>query len=436
MDKLLSLAKKNNEQAELFQVSITRTPVEFENNKLKSIKTNEQKTTALRLISPDNRVGFCTTTSPDEAPEDLLNKARETSKFGRNFEPSLPGKNPGELDNMYDQDVLDLPTEKMIDMGEEIVESIRSKNSEALAHASIEKTEVKVDIKNSQGLDTSYEKTSFSVGGAAMLLVGTSFLRIGQRKKLPRLFTDLTALKNELMHDLHYGAKEREIDSDSYKVIFSPQAMSDFMRPILASLNGQSVEKGVSPFKDKLEEQLFDSKVTLTDMPHRPFSPGMCPVDDEGVPTKETPLIKKGTIKTFPVDLLTANSLGVEPTGHGLRQSPYSLPAPDLHTCVLSPGETALNDMVSELDRGIIIKNLMGAWAGNPYSGEVNGNISLGYLVENGKIIGRIKDCMVSVNVFEALNEQLLSFSQETKWIGNKLFPYALLEGVDITSKS
>ncbi|ACB83992.1 TldD/PmbA family protein [Natranaerobius thermophilus] len=436
MDKLLSLAKKKNEQAELFEVSVTRTPVEFENNKLKNIKTKEQKSTALRLISPDNRLGFCTTTSTEDKAEDLLNKARETSQFGRSFQPSLPKVNPEELDNMYDQDVMDLPTEKMIEMGEEIVDSIRSKNSEALASASIEKTQLQVKIKNSEGLNTEYERTAFSVRGGAMLLVGKSFLRIGQGKKLPRLFTDLTALKNELMQDLHYGSKEKEINSGSYKVIFAPEAMSDFMRPILASLNGQSVEKEVSPFKDKLDQQLFDEKVNLTDMPHRPFSPGMCPVDDEGVPTKETDLIKNGTIKTFPVDLLTAHSLGVEPTGHGIRQSPYSLPAPDLHTCVLSPGEMAYHDMIGELDRGIIIKDLMGAWAGNPYSGEVNGNISLGYLVENGKIIGRIKDCMVAVNVFEALQNQLVSFSQEAKWIGNRLFPYALLEGIDITAKN
>ncbi|OWZ84805.1 TldD/PmbA family protein [Natranaerobius trueperi] len=434
MDKLLSLARKNGEQAEIFTVTQTRTPVEFENNKLKNIKTQETQSSAVRLINPEGRQGFCSTTTTEE-PEKLLDKARETSQFGREFQANLPSTTPEPLENMYDKDILDLSMTKMMEMGEEIVDTIKSKNTDALAHAAVEKVKTKIAIKNSLGLDTQYEKTSFSVSGGAMLLVGTSFLSIHQQKKLPRYFSDLTAMKEELLQDLHFGVKEKDVSSGKYKVIFAPEAMSEFLRPILASINGKSVEKGVSPFKNKTGEQLFDARFNLTDMPHRPFSPGMCPVDDEGVITQETPLIKNGTIANFPVDLLTAKSLGLKPTGHGIRGGATSLPSPGFHTCVLTPGDKPINDMIKDLDRAIIIKDLMGAWAGNPYSGEVNGNISLGYIVGNGKILGRIKDCMVSINTFEALKHQLINFSQETKWIGNFLFPYAMLDNVDITAK-
>ena len=90
--------------------------------------------------------------------------------------------------------------------------------------------------------------------------------------------------------------------------------------------------------------------------------------------------------------------------------------------------------MVSGMEKGIIIKETMGAWAGNPYSGQVTGNISLGFLVENGKPVGRIKDCMFSVNIFRDLQHNLLGLSQETQSKGY-ILPYALLSDVSISTK-
>ena len=48
------------------------------------------------------------------------------------------------------------------------------------------------------------------------------------------------------------------------------------------------------------------------------------------------------------------------------------------------------------MKKGIVIDHTMGAWAGNPYTGTVTGNIALGYLVEDGEKVGRVKDCMFS----------------------------------------
>jgi len=433
MDKLLSLARKNGEQAELYTVNLNQTPVKFENNRLKSMNTQQQEITALRLVSPEGRLGFSTTTAREE-PEPLLEKAREASKFGRSFDVSLPSSPPAQLPGMYHREVIEHPMEKMMEMGEDIVDAVKAQNSSALADVQVIKSDSEVSICNTAGLDTSYRKTISFVLATAQLMVGKSFLHVGKLEKSLGLVTELDELKQELVQDLYHGSREVQIPGGAYRVIFAPEAVSDLMRPLLVSLNGQSVEKQVSPFRDKQGEQMFDPRVCLTDMPHRPLSPGMCPVDDEGVITAETPLIDKGTIQTFPVDLLTAKALGVNPTGHGVRTQSKSLPSPDFHVCVLSPGQEQVSEMMQDMDRGIIIKELMGAWAGNPYSGEINGNISLGFLVEDGEIKGRIKDCMVSVNSFEALRNQLVGISKEAHWSsGDHLFPYVCLEGVHVT---
>ncbi|UMZ74857.1 TldD/PmbA family protein [Natranaerofaba carboxydovora] len=432
MDDIIKKAKEKGEEAELFQVTHKTTPVEFENNRLKNIKTQELNSYALRLIK-DGRLGFSTSTKEDN-PEELLEKARQSSTFGRNFEPNLPENDPVELKDMYDPKVQEVPLEKLIELGTELVDTMKNKNSDVLAQAEVEKAETKITIKNTRGFDNSYTKSSFTIMGGAMLMVGKSFLTFGSFKSLPNYDPDTAEIKEELLQDLEFGPKEVDITSGNYDVIISPSAMGDVFRPIIASIDGQAVEKKMSPFRDKLEQKLFDDRVSLIDMPHKPWTPGMCPFDDEGTLTKETPFIKEGTLLNFPLDLLTANSLKMEPTGHAVR-SALSLPSPGLHNAVLEPGETELKDMIKSIDKGVYVKDLMGAWAGNPYGGEVNGNISLGYLIENGEIVGRIKDCMFSCNTFEVLKDQLVDFSKESKWMGSISYPYAQLEGVSITAK-
>jgi predicted Zn-dependent protease len=87
------------------------------------------------------------------------------------------------------------------------------------------------------------------------------------------------------------------------------------------------------------------------------------------------------------------------------------------------------------MKRGIIIDQTMGAWAGNPYAGTVTGNIALGYLVEDGKKVGRVKDCMFSLNVFSHLKSNLLALSKETKNLGSLILPYCLVGGVSISGR-
>ncbi len=432
MDEIIKKAKEKGEEAEVFQVTNRTTPVEFENNRLKSIKTLEHNSYALRLVN-NGQLGFSTSTK-DDNQEELLEKARESSTFGRSFEPSFPSEAPPKLKNMYDEKLNEVPLEGLIKIGEELVDVMREKNSDVLAQAEVEKSETEVTIKNTRGFDHSYKRTSFSIMGAAMLMVGKSFLHFGSFKTIPRYDPSTDEIKEELLQDLHYGPKEVDISSGNYNVIFSPSAMNDLIRPILASIDGQAVEKKMSPFIGRLDEKLFDERVNLIDKPHEPWTPGICPFDDEGTPTRETPFIKDGVLLNFPVDLLTANSLNMEPTGHAVR-SPLSLPSPGLHNAVVAPGNTGINDMLKDIKRGVYIKDLMGAWAGNPYSGEVNGNISLGYLVEDGEIIGRVKDCMFSCNTFEVLKDQLIDFSKESKWMGSISYPYAYLEDVSITTK-
>jgi PmbA protein len=62
----------------------------------------------------------------------------------------------------------------------------------------------------------------------------------------------------------------------------------------------------------------------------------------------------------------------------------------------------------------------MGAGQGNVLGGDFSGNVLLGYKIENGKIAGRVKDTMVSGNIYRLLN-RIAAIGSETTWLGGFL---------------
>ena len=58
----------------------------------------------------------------------------------------------------------------------------------------------------------------------------------------------------------------------------------------------------------------------------------------------------------------------------------------------------------------------MGAEQGNILGGDFSGNVLLGYKIESGKIVGRVKDTMVSGNIYQVL-KQIAAIVSEPRWV-------------------
>jgi len=74
--------------------------------------------------------------------------------------------------------------------------------------------------------------------------------------------------------------------------------------------------------------------------------------------------------------------------------------------------------MVSDIKEGLVIELLMGAEQGNILGGDFSGNVLLGYKVESGKIVGRVKNTMVSGNVYQLL-KQITAIGSEARWVSS-----------------
>jgi PmbA protein len=143
-------------------------------------------------------------------------------------------------------------------------------------------------------------------------------------------------------------------------------------------------------------------------------------------------LIQDGVLKNFTYDLDTAGRAGTHPTGHGSTRSFTNL--------VINPGDTPVDEMINGVKEGLLVHDFLGLGQGNPINGEFSVNVFLGYKIENGELVGRVKDVMLAGNAFEALKD-ITTISQEREWVSGPytyfagLMPYIQIGNLSVTAK-
>ena len=150
-------------------------------------------------------------------------------------------------------------------------------------------------------------------------------------------------------------------------------------------LEGDFVFKGSSIYSDKLGKKVGSSLVTLVDDSAWPNARGTTGFDDEGTPGRRNVLIENGILKGFMHDLISANKLGVAPTGNGRRESYRYIPMPRMTNTFLANGQANADDIIADTPKGIFVRALSGGSV-DTISGQFNFIVREAYTIENGKI--------------------------------------------------
>ncbi len=150
-------------------------------------------------------------------------------------------------------------------------------------------------------------------------------------------------------------------------------------------LETTAVAKKASVFHDRMGEQIASDVVSAVDDGTLTNEWGSIHVDDEGMPTQRTQLIKNGKLTGFLVDRQGSVQTGYDRTGSGRRESYRYAPASRMRNTFIEPGNHSFDDMISSIDRGIYAAQ-MGGGSVQPGTGEFNFAVTEGYYVENGRI--------------------------------------------------
>lgn len=432
MERILNEAKKVAEEAEVFCITSETTPVQFEANRLKHVQSKQSTNVALRIIK-DGRIGYASSTNLKESRK-IVDSAVETAEFGMKAEFEFPSLDSYPEVVTYDPAIRRVSTEEMTKLGEKMISSVREKTPELQCEASISKGTVSVRLINSRGGQADYRKSVFSLGVEGQLIRGTDMLFVGEGQSSCHPINDISGVTEIVHQQLEFSRNNTSIKTGELPVIFTPRGVASALaQPLMAGLNGKLVLEGSSPLTNKLGDKSFDNNFSIFDDPTIDFQPGSRPCDDEGTASQRTPLIENGVVANFLYDLQTAALAGKKSTGNGERHG--SLPSPSVSTFVVSAGKTTFNDMVADIREGLVVEFLMGAGQGNTLGGDFSGNVLLGYRIENGKIVGRVKDTMVAGNIYKVLN-RVAAIGCETVWVGGMIqTPPIYFSSVSVSSK-
>jgi len=432
MENILAQAKKVAEGAEVFTVSLEETPVQFEANRLKHIQSKQGTSVALRIVK-QGKIGYATAT--ELGSQNLVNMAVETAQFGMPAKFEFPSPASYPRVEVFDPDIESVSIEEMIRLGEELVTTVRAHTPDLVCEAAVAKSIISVRIINSRGGQAGYRISTFSLGIEGSLIRDTDMLFVGESQSSCHPLSDSKAVAEVVLQQLELAKTRASVPSQPLPVIFTPNGVaSALIPPLMAAFNGKIVLQGASPIGSKLGQPVFDKKLWLRDDPTLAYRPESRPCDDEGVPSQRTPLIEQGTVANFLYDLQTAALAHTQSTGNGSRNR-GGLPSPSPSAFIIAPDSTTFDEMVSDIKEGLIIERLMGAEQGNILGGDFSGNVLLGYKVESGKIVGRVKDTMVSGNVYQLL-KRIIAIGSDAKWVGSFLqAPHLYCPSLSVATK-
>lgn len=124
--------------------------------------------------------------------------------------------------------------------------------------------------------------------------------------------------------------------------------------------------------------------------------------DDEGTPAQRTVLFEDGVLGDYLTDRRSARKLGLHTSGNGRRQSYQHLPIPRMTNSYILPGEADPDEVIAEVDRGILCKGLGGGQV-NPATGDFVFGMTEAYLVEGGEVQQAVRGANLVGNGPEAI---------------------------------
>lgn len=435
IDAILAKCRGRADSAEVIAYNSQSMPVEFRAGRLHSVEQKESLGMGLRVIK-NGRIGFSSTTDPGQLDQ-LVANALASAEFGQMAAFQFPGKCRLKKSPVYDPRLEKYTPEQAIAEGQRNVETIREKAPRLTLDVTLRKSVADVHIANSQGLETSYRKSTFSHSLSGMAVTSHGLLYVGDGRNSCRLLREGSKMAAKIIRLYRKALSPAVAQTGRMPVIFSTDAAYLLWMALGLGVNGKQVQKKASPLTGKIGDRIIDKRITITDDPTYEYAVASGPCDDEGVCAARMVLFDRGVLKGFVYDLQTAGMMGVSSTGHASREY-ISLPSPSVSNLVVKAGKASLAEMTKDIKSGIIVHDFLGAGQSNLLAGDFSANIALGYKIENGQVVGRVKDAMISGNIYQMLRDQLVELSADQDPVvarGSFVTPAVMFKDVNIAAK-
>ena len=154
-------------------------------------------------------------------------------------------------------------------------------------------------------------------------------------------------------------------------------------------LETTQIERGTTPFANKLNKKIAHEAVTAIDEGLSSGSFGSLSVDDEGMEPEKSVLIRDGILKKFISDRAGEMRTGHKRTGSGRRQNYSFAAASRMRNTFIAKGNYSKDELINSISDGLYCKSMGGGSVGA--TGQFNFAVEEGYLIKNGNLTKPVK---------------------------------------------
>ena len=433
---LLNKLRDEFDQAELLKKETNELKISLENWDLQDITSENLSRSSLRVIKEGKKGANTTFGNSEKIQEKLLDGARESVQYGDKA-----------IINFSDQKSTDTSTSlkefKEIDSDEiftfikKFVETVKEKKDDFPLDLQINKKLEEIELLTTNGADLKEKLVNFSLSFGAPIPGGGS--QIYRTLEQPQFFTEVPEnLIDDFIREYEKTTEVSIPETGKMPVLFSPRALYFLFICLEEGISGRNIYRETSPLLDKKGEKIFSDKLNIVDKPAMERSSRKRTFDDEGIPTTRQDIVSDGILKKFIYDLEYAERLGEKAQGNGLKQALFGSGidtpvTPSLINPVIIPGDKSKEELMADIDEGILVDGIIGFHSSNYTQGHFSVQAH-GFHIKEGKLQGRLQDVMIAGNIYKDF--------KNIREIGSKLYPafkgytpYILVDDINVTGK-
>ncbi|MGQ9551853.1 MAG: TldD/PmbA family protein [Candidatus Bathycorpusculaceae bacterium] len=442
VEKAVSLALKlGAAEAEAFAYEGQTTNVGIERGQITKSSRIIDRGLGVR-VSINKAVGFSYTNiiESKEAIEDVILKALNAAKAAKSDEDwhGLPEKKTlSNVEKTYDSKIVELQSEDLVKAASVMLDAAEKSDKNVLPiEGGIGAAYLANAVANSNGVEcfdkgTIIECSLATIGKRGSEVTPVCFEFNGERSYI----IDPEWVGKEAARLAISAMKAKRTETKITKLIFTQFALQELLYfTLINALKADHIQRNQSVFKGRIGEEVASESVTIYDDGLLSGGLRTWAFDGEGVPHQKTLVIEKGILRNILYDNYTAKKDGKESTGNAWRAGYLSTPSIEATNLHIMPGNRSSDQLINEVDEGLIIYYLQGAHSSNPASGEFSVVAAPAWKIKNGEIVHATKGVMLAGNIFEVLKNVSAVANNERK-LGQLVGPWILVENVKVIGK-
>lgn len=392
--------KKGFSDVEIYSTRSKSLSIEVYQGKVESLTNSDVTSARIKGVYDEKLVSASTENLTDAAIEKLFDQLILNAKALTVKEPAIIFEGSPHYEtvkeNDFDFDLVSIEDKikYLVDFENEVLKCEFVKQVESTAYS---ESFGETTITNSKGLNLT-RKHNFAYSMAHGIFEKDGDIKTGYEINLVKRFDEFDAVKNAEA-TIKNGLSKlggQSLKTNKYPTVFSSKRFGDMLSVFSGLFSGEAAYRKVTALKDKVGEKIAVDGFNLWDDGLNENAPFQNAFDDEGVATKVRKVIDNGVFTGFMHNLKTAALFNEEPTGNGFGGiRPAGL--------YLEPGTKSFDEMISEINSGFYITDLVGLHAGvNSTSGDFSLQAG-GVYIKDGKLDHAVKMVVVSGNWFEML---------------------------------